>query len=176
MTQEFNINPVSFITVNTIGDPGNRVFYLQAGRGDELVTLTIEKEHALALVSSLDELTADLDARFPRPSSHQDHKARFSLRQPVDPLFRVGQMGLGYDEQADMIVLIAYQLVLDEGEDPSVVRFWVSREQIQTLRDHALLAVEGGRPTCELCGELIGPEGHLCPRRNGHGNDPKFAD
>jgi hypothetical protein len=25
-----------------------------------------------------------------------------------------------------------------------------------------------GRPRCELCGNPIGPEGHVCPALNGH--------
>ena len=48
-------------------------------------------------------------------------------------------------------------------------------EQMRALRNGALEAVEGGRPTCPLCGELIDPEGHLCPRQNGHGNKPEFS-
>jgi uncharacterized repeat protein (TIGR03847 family) len=97
-------------------------------------------------------------------------------------------MGLGYDEADDMVVLIAYQLVeaqhdeseidylLSSGlEDASVARFWGTREQMQVLRNQALSAVKGGRPVCDLCGALIGPEGHLCTRRNGHGNSVKFT-
>ena len=175
MTQEYNLNPVSFITIATVGVPGRRVFYLQAARGEEHVTVIIEKEHALALAASLDELLAELEARFPRPSARPLQADERGLRKQFATLFRVGRMGLGYDEPADLVVIIAYQLVLEEDQEPQIARFWVTRQQVQGLRDQALTAVEGGRPTCELCGEPIEPDGHLCPRRNGHGNDPKFA-
>ena len=171
----YDLNPVSKLTVGTIGSPGQRVFYLQGKSVGELVTLIIEKQHAVALAASLDELLAELDARFPRPVAHGTGRGGGELTLPVEPLFRVGQIGLGYDQTADLVVVIAYELTLEEDEDGSVVRFWGKREQMRALRNVALEAVEGGRPTCPHCGELVEPTGHLCPRRNGHGNDPKFT-
>ena len=171
----YDLNPVAKLTIGAIGPPGQRVFYLQGQSGDELVSLIIEKQHAVALAASLDELLAELDARFPRPVARDTGTGGGELALPVEPLFRVGQIGLGYDQTADLVVIIAYETTLEEDEDGSVVRFWGKREQMRTLRNLALAAVEGGRPTCPICGELIEPTGHLCPRRNGHGNDPKFA-
>jgi uncharacterized repeat protein (TIGR03847 family) len=171
----YDLNPVSHLTIGTIGPPGKRVFYLQGKSAGEQLTLVIEKQHAVALAASLDDLLAELDARFPRPAGRDLGTATEELGLPVDPLFRVGQIGLGYDQTADLVVLIAYELTPEEDEDASVVRFWGKREQMRRLRNTALEAVEGGRPTCPHCGELIDPEGHLCPRRNGHGNNPKFA-
>jgi len=176
MARIYDLNPISHVTVGTIGPPGKRIFYLQAAKGDEIVSLVIEKQHALALVSSLDELLAELDARFPKPLYTSEISMDTTLREPVRSMFRVGQIGLGYDEKSDLIVLIAYELSLAEEEDVSVARFWGKREQMRTLRDTALRAVEGGRPTCPLCGELIELDGHLCPRQNGHGNNPRFED
>ena len=89
------------------------------------------------------------------------------LREPVEELFRVGNMGLGYSENDDLIVLIAYELV-DEGDDPNVVSFWVNRAQIQSLINHISDIVKQGRPICGNCGQPIDPEGHFCPQRNGH--------
>jgi uncharacterized repeat protein (TIGR03847 family) len=176
MARIYNVNPVSFITIDTIGKPGERIFYLQAGRDNKFVTLIIEKQHALALVSSIDDLMSEINARYPRPSGLNLIDPDMNLRQPLNAVFRVGQIGLGYDEAEDLVVLIAYQISLSEDEDVSMARFWGTREQMQALRDQALSAVVGGRPVCELCGEPIDPDGHLCSRQNGHGNHPKFKD
>jgi len=169
-----DLKPVSHITVDTIGRPGHRVFYLQASQGARLVTLIIEKQHALALVSGLDDLLAELSARFPRRFVASSSPPDIKLRQPVEPLFRVGQMGLAYDKRVDLVVLVAYQLSLEGEENAPFIRFWGTREQMRTLRNQALTAIEEERPVCSLCGELVDADGHLCPRRNGHGNSPKF--
>ncbi len=169
----FDLKPLTHITINTVGPPGRRVFYLQGGRGKQLITLIIEKEHALALVSGLDDLFAELsDSR----AGRSDHvsETESSLQMPLEPLFRVGQMGLAYDDSSDSVVLVAYQVAGEEQEDAPGVRFWGTRQQMRTLRNRALEAVEGGRSVCSLCGGTIDPRGHLCPRRNGHGNHPRF--
>ncbi len=89
------------------------------------------------------------------------------LREPVEELFRVGNMGLGYSEGDDLVVLIAYELV-EEGEDPNVVSFWATRAQILSLVKHVTDIVKQGRPICGNCGRPIDPDGHFCPQRNGH--------
>jgi uncharacterized repeat protein (TIGR03847 family) len=167
------IRPVTHITVDAIGRPGRRVFYLQASRETHLVTLIIEKEHALALISGLDELLAGFPEGDRGLFAAGSPPSDLGLREPIDPLFRVGHMALAYDSEADLIVLVAYSLVRKETEDEQdvpAVRFWGTREQMRVLRNQALAAVNEGRPACSLCGELIDPEGHFCPRRNGHGN------
>jgi uncharacterized repeat protein (TIGR03847 family) len=89
------------------------------------------------------------------------------LREPVEALFRVGNMGLGYNEDTDQIVLVAYELV-EEEEDPSIVSFWATRKQVLSLIQHALDVVRAGRPICGNCGLPMDAEGHFCPNRNGH--------
>ncbi|MBV9291748.1 MAG: DUF3090 family protein, partial [Frankiales bacterium] len=32
----------------------------------------------------------------------------------------------------------------------------------------ALRVVAAGRPPCPLCGNPLDPQGHVCPRQNGH--------
>ncbi|MCK4962535.1 MAG: DUF3090 family protein, partial [Anaerolineales bacterium] len=43
-TTEYNLKPVDRITTGAIGSPGKRVFYLQARKDDQLVTLIVEKQ------------------------------------------------------------------------------------------------------------------------------------
>lgn len=169
-----DLKPISHMTIDTIGRPGERVFYLQGGQDRQLVTLIIEKQHAVALASGLDDLLSELSGHAAQEGTASSAALDTSLQQPVDPLFRVGQLGLAYDEKSDMLVLIAYQLTEEEQEDVMAVRFWATRQQMRALRNQALTAVEGGRPVCSLCGQVIGLDGHLCPRQNGHGNHPKF--
>ena len=167
----YDLDPVTFITVGTIGPPGQRTFFLQASQNDTLVSLIIEKEQAQALADSLDRLLKALDRQYPRPPDPtQEVRYSMALIEPVNSLWRVGQMGLGYDEQRDLIVLIAQQLLFedDEQEEPELVRFTATREQMRALSEHAAWVVEQGRPRCPLCGQPMDPTGHFCPPSNGH--------
>jgi uncharacterized repeat protein (TIGR03847 family) len=165
----YDLNPVRYITADAVGPPGQRVFYLQAGQGDTLVTLLVEKEQVQALAVSVDQMLDELEKRHPQLASEMELISQYDLvlQQPIEPLFRVGQIGLGYDEDTDMLIIVAQELA-DENEDTSVARFWATRAQMKAMSQHSLRVVEAGRPTCPLCGSPIDPDGHFCPRRNGH--------
>lgn len=169
--QVFDLNPVDRITTDAIGEPGKRVFYLQGRRGQHLVTLICEKEHVAALASAIEHLLlalADGDADAvvePDPIIHSG----MDLEYPLDPAFRVGEVNLGYDQVSERLVVIAYEL-MEEGDDatPSVARFWATPAQMRAFSIHGQEVVAAGRPRCAMCGEPIDPEGHFCPRKNGH--------
>jgi uncharacterized repeat protein (TIGR03847 family) len=161
---EKELNPVDFITIGTVGPKGQRVFHLQAGRTGDIVSLTIEKEQASALGEAIRELLDDLDKRFPNPKGRTTadlSRMNMDLREPIEPMFRVAQMGLGYDEDRDLVVLVAQELLTvgdDEdplGVEPGVVRLWCSREQMAALSAHALQTVQAGRPDPKLNGRIV---------------------
>jgi uncharacterized repeat protein (TIGR03847 family) len=169
MAHQIDLNPATHLTVGTVGPPGRRTFFLQGSRGTQTISLTIEKEQAILLASSLESFLDDLNREHP-PAAREALEPVWMdmrLREPIEELFRVGNMGLGYSEGDDLVVLIAYELV-EEGEDPNVVSFWASRAQIQSLVKHVADVVKQGRPICGNCGRPIDPEGHFCPQRNGH--------
>ena len=89
------------------------------------------------------------------------------LEQPLDPMFRVGQIGLGYDEESDQLILVARQLK-SEDEGSEVVRFWCTWSQLSAMCSWGLEVASRGRPICGNCGEPKDPEGHFCPKSNGH--------
>jgi uncharacterized repeat protein (TIGR03847 family) len=82
-------------------------------------------------------------------------------------------MGLGYDSDQDLVVVVAQSLQLEgEPEENAITaRFWITRGQAKAMADHALEVVSQGRPLCALCGRPISAEGHFCPKRNGHTTD-----
>ncbi len=163
----YDFNPVTRINSGAVGEPGHRVFYLQGRQGTALVTLQAEKEQITSLSSGIRELLDKLGEQRGETSSGVLPSA---LEEPFEPLFRIGQLGLGYDQEQDLLVVVAYEATMEENPDTiNVVRFWATREQMASLAGQAANAVAGGRPICVLCGKPIDPEGHFCPRRNGHG-------
>ena len=113
---EIELNPAEFLTLGTVGPKGRRVFYLQAASGDVLISLIIEKEQARALGDAIEELLQDLDLRYPA-SGEAASGGSLDLREPINPRFRVAQMGLGYDEDRDMIVLVAQAMTSSDADD-----------------------------------------------------------
>ncbi|MCH8337762.1 MAG: DUF3090 domain-containing protein [Chloroflexi bacterium] len=166
---ELELNPVSRITTGAVGPPGKRVFYLQARKDHELVTLIIEKHQVQSLAVGLEEFLDELSDRLPDlPEASADYNQdEMELEQPLDPIFRVGQIGLSYDEESDRLVLVARQLD-SEGQGSEVVRFWCTRSQLRAMCLWGIEVASQGRPICGNCGEPKDPEGHFCPKSNGH--------
>jgi uncharacterized repeat protein (TIGR03847 family) len=169
MAHQIDLNPASHLTIGTVGPPGMRTFFLQGSRGSQIISLVIEKEQAILLANSLESFLAELERKQPSATREASEPVWLDmrLREPVEELFRVGNMGLGYSDEHDLVVIIAYEMV-EEGVDPNVVSFWANRPQIQSLIKHVDEVVRQGRPICGNCGRPIDPDGHFCPNRNGH--------
>ena len=167
MPRHIELNPANHITIGAIGEPGQRVFYLQGSRGANLISLVIEKQQAAMLSNSLQLMLEELQSKYPHVQDPHPVWTDMRLREPIDPLFRVGNMGLGYSEEMERIVLVAYELV-EEEDEPNVVSFWVSWGQVEALIKHAAEIVRAGRPICGNCGQPMDADGHFCPNRNGH--------
>ncbi len=170
--KEYNLKPVNRITTGAIGSPGKRVFYIQARTAEQLVTLTVEKAQVQSLAIGVEQFLVDLQERYPDlPEASGDYvEAEMELEEPIEPAFRVGQIGLGYDEETDLMVLVAREL-MPEGSDPdqgAVARFWCTRSQLRAMCHWGIEVASRGRPICGNCGQPIDPEGHFCPKRNGH--------
>jgi uncharacterized repeat protein (TIGR03847 family) len=167
----FDLNPVDRITTDAIGEPGNRVFYLQARKGQREVTLVCEKEHVAALALAVEEVLLALADGNAEEVVDPDPviDGGMELEFPLEPVFRVGEVNLGYDQVSQLLVVIAYELMEeDEEATPSVARFWATPAQMRAFSIHGQEVVAAGRPRCPMCGEPMDPEGHFCPRRNGH--------
>ena len=76
-------------------------------------------------------------------------------------------MALGHDSASNAFLILAHDR--EEGEEgPAMLSFWATLSQAKELAEEALKVCAAGRPRCFLCGRPIDPEGHMCPRSNGH--------
>jgi uncharacterized repeat protein (TIGR03847 family) len=170
MTDEtaVDLDPATFITVGAQGPPGERTFYLQAAQSQRVVSLIIEKEQAIALAASIDRLALGVLRRDPSRSAALEAPAgNLELLLPLQPLFRVAEMGIGVDEERGVFVLVAQDEPEEEGPSRRA-RFVATFAQMVALARQALHVAQQGRPTCPLCGRPMEPDGHFCPRANGH--------
>jgi uncharacterized repeat protein (TIGR03847 family) len=181
MSTSFDFTEPDYFTAGAVGEPGSRVFYLQVGiDGRTVVSFRCEKQQVGALGEHLANALRDLPAAEP-----EDVPERHGLVQPVVPEWVVGSMGMAYDERSDRLVLIVQELVVRdeddeddedgdplgdlEDEDAATARFHLTRGQAVDFVALAEELVAAGRPPCPICGLPMSPDGHTCPRSNGHG-------
>ncbi len=149
-------NPDLF-SVGTSGPVGDRLFLLHFSEGPIEATVKVEKQQVAVLATYLGRIVRQLG----RPG-HLPEDLDFDVE--VEPDWVVGTIGVSYDEDDDRLVVI----VEEAGEDGTVARVAITREQAAAFAIRATSLVEAGRPPCPLCGFPLDPSGHDCPRTNGH--------
>jgi uncharacterized repeat protein (TIGR03847 family) len=171
-------SPDRFIA-GTIGQPGNRTFYLQAVHDTRVVSVLLEKQQVAVLAERIAALLIEINRRFGTPLPPETEVEDLSpLVMPVDAEFRVGTMGLGWDSEAQTVVveLLAVtdaefdaSVVLDDAEEgPDAVRVFLTPESARQFATRSHRVISAGRPPCPLCDEPLDPDGHLCVRTNGY--------
>jgi uncharacterized repeat protein (TIGR03847 family) len=162
----------------TIGEPGNRTFFLQAREGGRIVSVALEKVQVAVLAQRLSEMLDELERRGVEGADTATATAPDGapLDEPINEAFRVGSLTLGWDTQDDLVLLEAREQTEDEEEEeddeaeegPDMLRVRITAMAARRFVAQAARVVASGRPPCPLCGEPLDPQGHLCPRRNGH--------
>jgi len=170
--------PERFIA-GTVGEPGQRAFFLQARSGPRLVSVALEKQQVAVLAERIDELldevmsSSDTETLIPAvaPVGLEDSAP---LEQPIDEQFRAGTMTLSWDPGIARVVIEVFPLTdASEEEDEEDVEpeevFLVRLEAgpARAFVKRASLVIDAGRPDCPFCGNPIDPDGHLCVRANG---------
>lgn len=165
----------------TVGEPGDRVFYLQASEDVRTVSVQLEKQQVSVLAERIGALLDEVQRRFDAALPTEPPEELFDadpLEVPVEEEFRVGTMGLGWDAETEAVVVellavteeeIDESVVLDDTEEgPDAVRVFLSPAHARAFAERAERVVNAGRKPCPLCAEPLDPKGHICPRQNGY--------
>jgi uncharacterized repeat protein (TIGR03847 family) len=164
-TVKYPLGSPSTIIVETFGQPGKRTFRVVIESGAAKTDVWLEKEQLLQLGLYLQEAIRTIS---------EEERSRESIPGETswtgeDALveFKARQMQLSYDVPANSFYLVAYEG--EESEDDlASVSCWITPVQAQKLSEDSLTICASGRPPCFLCGSPIDPDGHVCPRANGH--------
>jgi uncharacterized repeat protein (TIGR03847 family) len=171
-------SPERFLA-GTIGQPGEREFFLQVVDGRRVLSVACEKQQVAVLADRLGSLITEVARRFgaqaePDSATSSDPP----LATPVDAEFRVGTMGLAWDGEGSQVIVellalseeeVGEDIVLEDREDgPDALRVFLSLGAARDFAEHAEKVVAAGRPPCPLCSNPLDPEGHICPRLNGY--------
>ncbi len=180
--QFFLFERPSRFVAGTVGEPGERVFFLQATDGARVVSVALEKQQVAVLADRLEQLLDEVVARTGTalPATDADTEA---LEQPIDEEFRVSAMGLAWDGDAGLVVIeaqaptedtgVAEQTLLEDVEEgPDALRVRIEPTRARAFVERARRVIAAGRPPCPLCGQPLDPAGHVCPRQNGYHRGP----
>lgn len=170
-----SFDPPERFVAGTVGEPGQRTFFLQARAGRHLVSVALEKQQVAILADRMDELLDQLiqqgGTRSVIPAvPPRDLADDGPLEQPIDEEFRAGTMTLSWDAAAERVVVEVYPVDDDADEHSEATELLVVRLPAASARSFVARAqrvIGAGRPDCPFCGQPIDPSGHLCVRANG---------
>lgn len=161
-------NPDRFIT-GTIGEPGERAFYIQIRKGSQLYAVAIEKEQVRAISARLESMISEIRKSDPLVHFEKPPADDAPLETPVDPEFAVGAISLAWDDQTQLICFELYELEDDEDDgEGGVFVINISLGEASAFAHRSQLVASAGRLPCPFCSIPIDPRGHLCPRANGY--------
>jgi uncharacterized repeat protein (TIGR03847 family) len=179
----FEFDQLDAFVPGALGEPGDRVFYLQARVGERVVSLRCEKQQVAMLGRYLAQLAQAIGPADP-------DRDIVGLVEPVESEWVVGQLSVGVDEMNGRILVTAEELIAGDFEvevgpdvsdaevealieaaeelmdEPAEARFTLTPGQALAFGERAEELLAAGRPACRLCGAPMDPEGHDCPRWN----------
>jgi uncharacterized repeat protein (TIGR03847 family) len=160
--------PERFVT-GTVGEPGERAFYLQVRTSSQLMSVAVEKAQVQAITTRLDVMIAEIRKVNPLITIEKFPIDDAPLESPVDSEFQIGAMSLAWDEETSLICIELYELEEDEEEsDGEVAEINITIGMAAAFTTRSKAVVNAGRLPCPFCGIPIDPRGHLCPRANGY--------
>jgi uncharacterized repeat protein (TIGR03847 family) len=210
----FVFDPPDRFVAGTVGQPGSRTFFLQARRSGQVVSVVLEKVQVAVLAERLGVLLDELEARGITTPGEPVTDER-PLDEPIHETFRATTLTLGWDGDAERILvearaeaddddeedddedetdedededepvidlstveglagtpagelLAAFEAADEDAEGPDTLRVRLTADGARTFVNRAIEVVAAGRLPCPLCGQPLDPQGHICPRRNGH--------
>lgn len=171
-------HPRRFV-VGTVGQLGDRTFFLQVTDGGAPVSVVCEKEQASVLAEKVIELLDQVRRQGTEVPDDADEELVDTepLDQPIEPEFRVVSMGIGWDPTDESVIIEAHgesdsddvpDIGDDAGDGPDTLRIRLTPIDALAFSIRTARVVAAGRPQCPFCHLPIDPDGHICPRANGY--------
>jgi len=173
-------DPVERFVAGTVGQPGERTFFIQARQGSRLISVSLEKSQVQALADRLTYMVREIKQSDPTIAIPRLTRDDAPLETPIEEEFRVGVIGLAFDDTRQMIQVDLQAVSDDDQDEPDfidvddlsgdqdILRVMISPSVANQFSQRAISVVSAGRQPCPFCGGPIDLRGHLCPRANGY--------
>ena len=161
-------DPDRFIA-GTVGEPGERAFFIQAKLGQRLTSVALEKAQVQAIAARLEVMVAEVRKSDPLIAVIKLPVDDSPLDSPIDAQFQVGAISLSWKDETQRICVELYELEDDEEDfNGEILEVNISVGVALSFSARSKAVVNAGRLPCPFCSIPINPRGHLCPRANGY--------
>ncbi len=143
MSESFDLLEPINVVAGTIGDPGQRIFFIQAHDATTLVTLKLEKAQIQAVASAMAEVLDQL-------GDESTPKRPTEMIEPVIAAWTIAGLGIAIDAEHQRMVIIAEELTDDFDDeqpdsDAAQAQFHLSYAAARGFVAHALALIDFGR-------------------------------
>jgi len=167
MRNEFT-RPERFVA-GTVGQPGERAFYLQVRSSSRLFSVAVEKAQVQAIAARMEIMVSEVRKANPLITVDKLPLDDGPLESPIDSEFEIGAMSLSWNEETQLICVELFELEDDEEDsEGEVLEVNITLGMASAFSSRSKAVVNAGRLPCPFCGIPIDPRGHLCPRANGY--------
>jgi conserved hypothetical protein len=167
MRNEFT-RPERFVA-GTVGQPGERAFYLQVRSSSRLFSVAVEKAQVQAIAARMENMVSEVRKANPLITVDKLPLDDSPLESPIDSEFEIGAMSLSWKEETKLICVELFELEDDEEDsEGEVLEINITLGMASSFSSRSKAVVNAGRLPCPFCGIPIDPRGHLCPRANGY--------
>ena len=164
--RRYLFDPPERFVAGTVGQPGDRTFFLQARDGVRVVSVVLEKVQVAVLADRLGELLSELERRGIEAEEAAERATSSAvdtgpLDEPLNEAFRAGSLTLGWDGDAERVLVEARaqsedgeEIDPDEDDDededgPDLLRVRMTAEAARSFVARATRIVgEIGRASC----------------------------
>ena len=173
-------DPVERFVAGTVGQPGERTFFIQARTGTRLISVSLEKTQVQALSERLTYMIREIKQSDPTIVIQRLTRDDAPLETPIEEEFRIGVIGIAFDASRELIQIDLQAVSEGDEEEPDfidvddltgdqdIMRVLISPSMADQFAKRAISVVSAGRLPCPFCGGPIDMRGHLCPRANGY--------
>jgi uncharacterized repeat protein (TIGR03847 family) len=153
----------------TVGQPGERAFYLQVRSSSRLLSVAVEKAQVQAISARMEIMVSEVRKANPLITVEKLPIDDAPLESPIDSEFQIGAMSLSWDDESKLICVELFELEDDEEDsEGEVLEINITLGMASAFSSRSKAVVNAGRLPCPFCGIPIDPRGHLCPRANGY--------
>lgn len=165
---------VARLKADAVGQPGSRRFRLLVeSQSGQAGIVWMEKEQLFNLGIHIKHLIAELEEegmerRVEEASDPKGEDATLPVTEASPEVeFQAARIAVGYDRDTALFIITAYDT--DEDDLPgNELSLEATQQEVEALADESFEVCAAGRPRCRLCGAPMNPEGHVCPKHNGH--------